>query len=313
MVFLKSLLRTSRHNLFFRADLLKGSGCVEKNIWRKMTVRLYEEADHAESYQKFRPTYGQELAEKIVAFVKEKKTTSLNQAVDIGCGSGQSTIILAPHFQQVTGIDISEAQIAMATAQNKFNNVQYRVGHAEHIPLPDSSVDLVSCGTSAHWFDFPKFHKEVDRVLRPLGCLAVYTYGINYLSYKDTTAELNRIFLEFKYDSPIRDHWHEKRWHIDDNYQHIPMPYKGNVRDDSMTIEVDYPLPGYIGYLSTWSAYREYCRHNPEDKGAILQKLQQRLYEAVKTTKPPEEVILHVSYPVVLLMARKPHMEQTSA
>ncbi|XP_078605714.1 putative methyltransferase DDB_G0268948 isoform X1 [Branchiostoma floridae x Branchiostoma japonicum] len=312
MVLLKSLLRTPCRNLFFRASLLKASGCIGKNTTRKMSVHLFNEADHAELYQKYRPTYGPELAEKIVTFVRDKvKTTPLDQAVDIGCGSGQSTVILAPHFQWVMGIDVSESQVAIAAAQNKLGNVQYRVGGAEHIPLPDSSVDLVTCGTSAHWFDFPKFHKELDRVLRPLGCLAIYCYSINYLSYKDVTQELNRIFDEF-YFGPIHDYWHEKRWHVDDKYQRIPMPYKGYVRDDSMTIEMDYTLPGYIGYLSTWSSYREYCKRYPEDNGAILQNLQQRLYEATKATKPPEEVIIHVSYPVVLLMARKPHEEQTS-
>ncbi|CAH1272085.1 Hypp4768 [Branchiostoma lanceolatum] len=204
------------------------------------------------------------------------------------------------------------ASLRLPWQQRKTNSVMFNTGGAEQIPLPDSSVDLITCGTSAHWFDFPKFHKEVDRVLRPLGCLAIYSYGINYLRYKDTTEELNRIFNEFYTHGPLRDCWHEKRWHVDDNYRNIPMPYKDYVRDDSMSIEMDYPLPGYIGYLSSWSAYREYCRRYPEDKGAMLQNLQQRLYEAMKTTKPPEEVIIHASYPVVLLMARKPHVEQTS-
>ena len=34
--------------------------------------------------------------------------------MDIGCGSGQSTFGLAPHFKKVLGLDISEAQIAEA-------------------------------------------------------------------------------------------------------------------------------------------------------------------------------------------------------
>ncbi|XP_078685426.1 putative methyltransferase DDB_G0268948 [Branchiostoma floridae x Branchiostoma belcheri] len=274
-----------------------------------MSIHLFDEADHAELYQKFRPTYGPELAEKIVKFVKEKKTTPLDQAVDIGCGSGQSTVILAPHFQHVIGIDVSQSQVATATGQNKLSNVQYRVGSAEHIPVPDSSVDLVTCGTSAHWFDFPKFHKEVDRVLKPHGCLAVYTYSQSSLSYKDanTTEELNRIFMEFD-SGPIHDCWHERRWLAANKYRDLPMPYEDNIRDESMSIEMDYTLPGYIGYLSTLAIYREFCKRNPEDKGAILRDLQQRFYEAVRTTKPAEEVIIHASYPVVLLLARKPQM-----
>ena len=48
------------------------------------------------------------------------------QAIDVGCGGGQSTEILAPFFKKVQGFDPCESQIAEATRKNKLNNISYR-------------------------------------------------------------------------------------------------------------------------------------------------------------------------------------------
>ena len=50
----------------------------------------------------------------------------------------------------------------------------HSVADAEHLPVDDESVDLVTVSQAAHWLNFPAFCKEVDRVLTPHGCLAVY-------------------------------------------------------------------------------------------------------------------------------------------
>ncbi|XP_066289823.1 putative methyltransferase DDB_G0268948 [Branchiostoma lanceolatum] len=272
-----------------------------------MSNRMFEAADHAKLYHKFRPKWSPEIVNKAVSFVIEKnsKSTSLHHAVDLGCGTGQTTEILAPLFQRVTGIDISATQIAQAAANSKYSNVQYTVGRAENMPFPDGSIDLVTCATAAHWFDFPKFHKEVNRVLKPLGCLAVYCYGMSYLHYEDCTDELNRIVWQF-YKGSLQGCWNKGQQFIDNDYRDLPMPYEDTERDYSMSIKVDYTLPEFIGYLSTWSGYQEYCRRHPEDQGALLQSLQQRLYDSAKTTKPAEELIFRASFPVFLLMSRKP-------
>jgi len=48
-------------------------------------------------------------------------------AVDAGCGPGlMSTVILAPYFDKVLGVDISESQIKQATLNNKHSNIEYR-------------------------------------------------------------------------------------------------------------------------------------------------------------------------------------------
>lgn len=47
-------------------------------------------------------------------------------AVDVGCGSGQGTALLAEHFGSVVGTDVSRAQLDMAELHANKPNVTYR-------------------------------------------------------------------------------------------------------------------------------------------------------------------------------------------
>lgn len=46
-------------------------------------------------------------------------------AVDVGCGSGQSTHVLASRFEKVVGTDISKAQIEAAKQAAHPPNISY--------------------------------------------------------------------------------------------------------------------------------------------------------------------------------------------
>lgn len=59
-----------------------------------------------------------------------------------------------------------------------FSPADSRKGSGEDVPVPDSSVDLITCAQSMHWFDMEKFFTECDRVLKPNGCIAAYGNGI---------------------------------------------------------------------------------------------------------------------------------------
>ena len=48
-------------------------------------------------------------------------------AVDVGCGSGQVTRALAPHFRRVVGLDVSAAQIQAGKSVSNPTNVEYQL------------------------------------------------------------------------------------------------------------------------------------------------------------------------------------------
>ncbi|XP_071035025.1 uncharacterized protein [Parasteatoda tepidariorum] len=136
--------------------------------------KLDYESDIYSIYRKDTP---EEIMSKIMHFLKEKHEGSLDIAVDVGCGSGQSTIVLAPTFKTVFGIDGIESQIEEANNNRKSNNIVYKCGPAETLPFENNSVQLITTATSLHWFDMTLFFSEAKRILCNNGVLAVYGYS----------------------------------------------------------------------------------------------------------------------------------------
>ncbi|XP_045567048.1 putative methyltransferase DDB_G0268948 [Salmo salar] len=145
-----------------------------------MAHRRFEVKEHAASYLRSRvPPPPQELITEILGFLENMKERPFDLAVDIGCGSGQGTLLLAPHFTQVIGTDISPAQLEVALANSSTPNIFYRQCPAEELPFADGGPDLVTSMTAAHWFDRPWFLQEADRLLKPRGCLALISYTLD--------------------------------------------------------------------------------------------------------------------------------------
>ncbi|XP_078487351.1 uncharacterized protein LOC144745228 [Ciona intestinalis] len=153
-------------------------------------LRYYESKSITQKYQKYRPHYPIQLAEDALGNLKEKK---LDFLLDVGCGGGQSVNIFAPYFHEVLAIDPSENQIKEAKSQNKFAHVTYKRGFAEKLPCDDVSVDVITAGTAIHWFDRPKFYKEVERVLKPGGRLIVFGYWAPKLVPIGITGDVNKL------------------------------------------------------------------------------------------------------------------------
>jgi trans-aconitate 3-methyltransferase len=53
--------------------------------------------------------------------------------------------------------------------------IEYKVGRAEDLPfIPSNSVDMVTSGQAAHWFNHDKALPEIARILKPGGTLAFF-------------------------------------------------------------------------------------------------------------------------------------------
>lgn len=120
----------------------------------------------ARRYARARPAIHSAAIEKFRSFAQLDKP--LPCAADIGCGTGHSTVALVGLAETIVGIDPSAEMLAHAVADPR---VEYRQGSAEHVPLPDASVDLVTAGQAFHWFEPAAFLAEAKRVLRPGGWL----------------------------------------------------------------------------------------------------------------------------------------------
>ncbi len=100
--------------------------------------------------------------------------------LDIGCGSGVDTLIASRMVGPtggVVGVDMTAAMVERAlwcTSEAGAENVRIEWGHAESLPLPDDSVDVVvSNGVVTLTPDKPETFREIARVLRPGGRLRI--------------------------------------------------------------------------------------------------------------------------------------------
>uniref|UniRef100_A0A673ABK4 Zgc:162396 n=1 Tax=Sphaeramia orbicularis TaxID=375764 RepID=A0A673ABK4_9TELE len=164
-----------------------------------MAYRLFEGKDHAAVYQKYRMTPPDQLKNIILEYLDQKKGRPHVLAVDVGCGTGQNCRLMAPHFHNVVGIDISECQLEEAKAEPGHPNITYRRGAAEELPFADASVDLITAASAAHWFDQSRFLDEVSRVLKPRGCVALLGFCDDKTTFhfQDCGQRLNHIYEEF--------------------------------------------------------------------------------------------------------------------
>jgi SAM-dependent methyltransferase len=99
------------------------------------------------------------------------------RVLDVACGEGYGSALLAGVASAVTGVDIDAAAIAHARASySALANVRFEEGSAAMLPLPDASIDaVVSFETIEHLprADQPRMLAEIARVLTQDGVLVM--------------------------------------------------------------------------------------------------------------------------------------------
>ena len=92
---------------------------------------------------------------------------------DLGCGTGQLTAALAPFVRHVIAVDTSAAMLQAARKRlHGFENVEFRRGDLEALPIDDARLDAATLALVLHHLPEPdRALAEVARVLKPHGRL----------------------------------------------------------------------------------------------------------------------------------------------
>ena len=205
----------------------------------------------AGSYASYRPRYPAALFEWIASF-----SPTRDRAWDCGTGSGQAAVMLAKHYGEVVATDPSLAQLANA---ERVAGVRYLAMTAERCALAAHSTDVVTVAQALHWFDHAAFFTEADRVLRPGGSLAIWSYGLL------TIEPAIDVLLQRLYVESLGPYWPAERALVDSGYAGIELPYP-EVDPPALEMEATWSLAQLAGFLSTWSAvgrYRKALGANP--------------------------------------------------
>lgn len=155
----------------------------------------------AEDYAKFRAGFPDSLFDRLALL---GIGVSRDIVVDLGTGTGSLARGFALRGCEVTGIDPDERLLRQARQLDASAQVRidYKIGRAEAIPLPDNFADTVSAGQCWHWFDGPTAAAEISRIIKPRGRVIVAHF--DWLPLPGNVVEATeRLILE-----------HNPKWHL---------------------------------------------------------------------------------------------------
>lgn len=99
------------------------------------------------------------------------------RVADLGAGEGVLAQLMAQRAEHVYCIDNSPRMVEVGSElarKNGIDNLEYKLGHLEDVPLPEASVDLAFLSQALHHADKPeRAIAEANRILAPGGLLAI--------------------------------------------------------------------------------------------------------------------------------------------
>lgn len=197
----------------------------------------------ANQYASFRPTYPRQL----LADVAELAGGAHAIALDVAAGNGQATSMLADYVAHVYASDVAVSQIQAMPAHPR---IAAYVARAEASGLQPHSIDLITVAQAMHWFDVAAFHREVRRVVRPGGVIAVWSYAL-----LQATPAINAVIDGlYRTTGPW---WPADRAHVDDGYANLAFPYT-LIPYTPPAMTATFDVARLLGYLGTWSGVQRY-------------------------------------------------------
>lgn len=239
----------------------------------------------AAQYSAFRPSYPDALFGYLAGLCGQR-----TMAWDCACGNGQASIGLARHFEQVIATDASAQQIAAASHSPR---ITYRVASAEHSEIGSSAVDLVSVAQALHWLDLEPFYCEVQRVLRPSGILAVWTYGVLRVEGDSVDALVQEFYTDI-----TGPYWPPERRLVDEGYRGLRFPF-AELDLPAFQMQEQWDREHLLGYLRTWSGTARYVEKVGRDP---VEELEGRIAAHWPDARSPRQI----TWPLAMRVGRKP-------
>lgn len=135
-------------------------------------------ATAAPYYARYRAGYPPELFSYLVGrFALDGTQTVL----DLGCGTGQLAIPLAPHVARVIAVDPEPTMLdegRRLAADRGVGNVAWHHGDSHHLDALDlPTLDLVTMGASFHWMDRDALLTTLETLIAGHGAVVVVSGG----------------------------------------------------------------------------------------------------------------------------------------
>lgn len=156
-----------------------------KQFWNKIAGKYDRQA-----LGKYQNAYAETIA------ISKKYLNKSDRVLDFACGTGITTIEIAPVVRQVIAIDLSEEMIRLArekAASNGIDNASFYVSSLKDADLADHSFDVITAFNILHGLDNPEsVLSHIWRLLKPGGFFLSVT---DCLGEKTTMTSILHIVL----------------------------------------------------------------------------------------------------------------------
>lgn len=158
---------------------------------------------------------GDGATEHLHRYVLARQLATGLDVLDIACGEGYGSAMLAQVARSCIGIDIDLESVTHAKNKYQAANLEFHHGECAHLPLDDACVDLVvSFETIEHHDQHSEMMREIRRVLRPDGVLLIsspnkpefnrdrfepYPFHVKELDYNEFDALLRTEFSKVEF------------------------------------------------------------------------------------------------------------------
>jgi len=197
----------------------------------------------AEDFARFRAGFPDSLFDRLAALGIGASGETI---VDVGTGTGTLARGFALRGAKVIGIDPDVRLLDQARRLDVAASatVEYKIGTAEAIPLPDGVADVVSAGQCWHWFDGRKAAMEFSRITKP-NASAVVAY-FSWLPLPGNVVEATERLIEK----------HNRNWRFGGgngfdlgSLPHLQAAGFSSVETFSYDLDVPYTTEGWRGRI----------------------------------------------------------------
>ncbi len=128
------------------------------------------------AYETYMGIWSRKVGEEFLAWLKPPSDLFW---LDVGCGNGAFTALLAERVKplSIIGVDPSPAQLDFARTRSGVSIARFEAGHAMELPAADDSVDAAVMALVIAFVPDPaKGVAEMARVVKPGGLVSAYMW-----------------------------------------------------------------------------------------------------------------------------------------
>lgn len=230
-------------------------------------------------YARYRSGYPREFIDHLVTRFALDGT---QQVLDLGCGTGQIALPLAPHVARVLAVDPEPSMLAEGkhlAKERDVHNIDWTVGDSYRLgELNPPELTLVTMGGAFHWMDRDAVLADLDRFVLPDGAVVV----VSGAPATQTPTPWNDIVaaIRTEYLGPARRAGSGTYNHPEENHTDVlrRSPFS-DVETVEWTWTLDRDLDSIVGLQFSFSYSAPAQFDNDEQKATFESELRQALTE----------------------------------